>query len=79
MTHARPHDRRRFLRQILLVPAVVIALMTAAAPAAASRITASVGAAHSARTAGVVTKHASARRHRSVRFQEFGRVLRKVG
>jgi hypothetical protein len=75
VTHARTHDRGRFLRQFLLVPAAVTALMTVAAPAAASPFTGPLRAANSARTAAVVKKPAHAR-HLSPRFREFGR---KVG
>ena len=46
---ARRHDRGRVVRQVLLVPAVVMALVTAAVPAAASRVTGPMGIASSAR------------------------------
>jgi hypothetical protein len=76
MTRAQTHDRGGFSRQILLVPAVVMALLTAAAPASASRVTASARSANSARTEAVAKPPIQARSHRSVRFQQFGR---KVG
>ncbi len=47
---AQTHDRWRIVRQILLVPAVVMALMTAAPPAGAPRVTGPTGVAGSART-----------------------------
>jgi hypothetical protein len=53
MTDAQTHHRRHLARQILLVPAVVMALTTAAAPAAAARVTGPMGVAHSARTAAI--------------------------
>jgi hypothetical protein len=53
MIDAQRHDRGRVVRQVLLVPAVVMALMTAAAPAGASRVTGPTGIANSARTAVV--------------------------
>ena len=46
---ARRHDRGRVVRQVLLVPAVVMALVTAAAPAGASRVSGPMGIASSAR------------------------------
>jgi hypothetical protein len=55
MIDARRHDRGRVVRQILLVPAVVMVLMTAAAPAGASRVTGPTGIASSARTVVVAT------------------------
>jgi hypothetical protein len=63
-------------RQILLVPAIVMALMTVTAPASASRVTASARVANSARTESVAKPLAHARSHGPVRFQQFGR---KVG
>jgi hypothetical protein len=46
---ARRHDRGRVVRQVLLVPAVVMALVTAAVPAGASRVSGPMGIASSAR------------------------------
>jgi hypothetical protein len=53
MIDAQTHDRGRVVRQILLVPAVVVALMTVAAPAGAPRVTGPTGIANSARAAVV--------------------------
>jgi hypothetical protein len=55
---AQTHDFWRIVRQILLVPAVAMALMTAAAPAGAPRVTGPTGIASSARTVVVATAHA---------------------
>jgi hypothetical protein len=76
MTRAQTHDRGGWPRQIVLVPAVMLALLTAAAPASASRVTVSARTADSARSEFVANPPAHARSHRSVRFREFGR---KVG
>jgi hypothetical protein len=54
MVDAQTHDRGRVVRRILLVPAVVVALMTAAVPAGAPRVTGPTGIASSARTVVVV-------------------------
>ena len=51
MIDAQTHDRGRVVRQILLVPAVVMVLMTGAAPAGAPLVTGPTGIANSARTA----------------------------
>jgi hypothetical protein len=51
MVDARKHDRGRVVRRILLAPAVVMALVTAAAPAGASRVTGPMGITSSARAA----------------------------
>ena len=56
--------------------AVVMALMTAAAPAGASRGSGPVGVANFARTGAVAKKQAHVRGHRFLRFGGFGR---KVG
>jgi hypothetical protein len=76
VTYPRMHYRGRLLRGVLLVLAVVMALMTAAAPAGASRGSGPMGVANFARTGAIAKKQAHVRRHRSVRFREFGR---KVG
>ena len=55
MVDAQTHDRGRVVRQVLLVPAVVMALMTAAVPAGASRVTGPTGIASSARTAVIAS------------------------
>ena len=55
MVDAQAHGRGRVVRQVLLVPAVVVALMTAAAPAGEPRVTGPTGIANSARTAVVAT------------------------
>ena len=55
MIDAQTHDRGRVVRQVLLVPAVVMALMTAAVPAGASRVTGPTGIASSARAVVVAT------------------------
>jgi hypothetical protein len=55
MIDAQRHDRGRVVRQILLVPAVVMALMTAAVPAGAPRVTGPMGIASSARAAVIAT------------------------
>jgi hypothetical protein len=59
MIDAQTHDRGRVVRQILLVPAVVVALMMAAAPAGAPRVTGPTGIANSARTAVIATAPAA--------------------
>ena len=79
MVDASTHDRGRLMRQILLVLAVVMVLMTAAAPVGASPLTGPIGTANSARTAAIVKQHADARRHPSARWQRFDRRGRKVG
>jgi hypothetical protein len=53
MVDAQTHGRGRLVRQVLLVPAVVMALMTAAAPAGAPLVSGPTGIANSARTAVV--------------------------
>jgi hypothetical protein len=53
MTDEKTHHRGHLVRQILLVPAVVMVLITAAAPAGAARLTGPMGVAHSARTAAI--------------------------
>jgi len=63
-------------RKALLVPAVVMALMVAAAPAAASYLKDPAGIAKSARTAASAKELAHARSHRHQGWMEF---LRKVG
>jgi hypothetical protein len=60
MVDASTHDRRRLVRQIFLVLAVVMVLMTAAATAGASRLTGPIGTANSPRTAAIVKQHAQA-------------------
>jgi hypothetical protein len=55
MVDAQAHGRGRVVRQVLLVPAVVMALMTGAAPAGAPRVTGPTGIASSARTVVVAT------------------------
>jgi hypothetical protein len=72
MTHSSTPARGRTARQILLMPAVVMMLMVAAAPAGASRVN-HVGISKSASTAAIVKQHAHARPLRRI---EFGR---KVG
>jgi hypothetical protein len=54
MVDAQAHGRGRVVRRILLVPAVVVALMTGAAPAGAPLVTGPTGIASSARTVVVV-------------------------
>jgi hypothetical protein len=53
MIDAQTHGRGHVVRQILLVPVVVMALMTGAAPAGAPLVTGPTGIANSARTAVV--------------------------
>jgi hypothetical protein len=79
MVDASTHDRGQLVRQILLVLAVVMVLMTAAAPAGASRLTGSVGTANSARTAAIDKQHAHARQHPFLRWRVCSRRGRKVG
>ena len=79
MVDAPTHDRGRLVRQILLVLAVVMVLMTAAATAGASRLTGPIGTANSARTAAIVEQPAQARQHPSLRWRVFSRRGRKVG
>ena len=55
MVDAQTQGRGRVVRQVLLVPAVVMVLMTAAVPAGAPRVTGPTGIANSARTAVVAT------------------------
>lgn len=50
MIDAQTQHRGRVVGQILLVPALVMTLMTAAAPAGAQRVTGPMGIANSART-----------------------------
>jgi hypothetical protein len=76
VTYPRMHHRGRLLRGVLLVLAVVMALMTAAAPAGASRGSGPVGVANFARTGAIAKKQAHVRGHRFLRFGGFGR---KVG
>jgi len=66
MVDASTHDRGRLVRQILLVLAVVMVLMTAAATAGASRLTGPIGTATSPRTAAIVKQHAQGRQHPSL-------------
>jgi hypothetical protein len=77
MIGAHTHDRGRVVRQILLVAAVVMVLMTAATPAGASRVTGPIGIANSAPTAAIAKQHA--REHHSRRWQVFSCRGRKVG
>jgi hypothetical protein len=79
MIDAPTHDRARLVRQILLMPAVVMVLMTAVAPAEASLGTRPIGRTNSARTAAIAKQHAHAHRHSSRRWQEFSGQGRKVG
>lgn len=76
MTHTQTQHRGRRLRQTLLVPAVVMALMTSAAPAGAAHLVGRVGMANSAQTTSVASQHSQATSHSPLRFQAF---LRKVG
>lgn len=59
MIDAQTNDRWRLVRQILLVPAVVMALMTVAAPAGAPRVSGPMGVANSAGTAVIATAPAA--------------------
>ena len=79
MIDAATYDRGRRVRQILLMPAVMVVLMTAAAPAGASRVTGPMGIAGSARTAAIAKEHAHASRHRFRGWQVFAPKGRKVG
>lgn len=79
MIDAATYDRGRRVRQILLMPAVMVVLMTAAAPAGASRVTGPMGIAGSARTAAIAKEHAHASRHRFRGWQVFVPMGRKVG
>jgi hypothetical protein len=79
MVDASTHDRGRLMRQILIVVAVVMVLMTAAAPVGASPLTCPISTANSARTAATVKQQADARQHPSTRWREFKRRGRKVG
>jgi hypothetical protein len=76
MTFGDTHVCGRLARRSLLAPAVAIALMTAAAPAAATCVNGSMGTAQSARTGATAKSHAHAGRHHARRYMEFGR---KVG
>ena len=51
MIDGQTNDRERLVRQMLLVPAVVLVLMTVASPAGAPRVTRPMGIANSAPTA----------------------------
>jgi hypothetical protein len=73
MIDVQVHHCRRRVTQVLLVPAVVVGLMTAAVPAGASCVTGRMGFANAGRTAAIFTghaksgsKHAKAYRLRSV-------------
>jgi hypothetical protein len=66
----------RRARKALLVPAVVMALMMAAAPAGASCLNDPISIAKSARTAAIAKELGHARGHRHQGWMEF---LRKVG
>jgi hypothetical protein len=57
----QPHHRRRRLRQILLVPAVVVGLMTAAVPAGASCVSGPMATTYAGRTTPIATGHANSR------------------
>lgn len=61
MVDAQTHDRGRVVRRILLVAAVVMAVMTAAVPAGAPRVTGPMGIASSARAAVVAAALADPR------------------
>jgi hypothetical protein len=58
MVDAETRHGRHRVRHILLVPAVVVGLITAAVPAGASRVTGPMGIANAARTAVVAKGHA---------------------
>lgn len=75
MTHAPTGRGGRHLRQILLAPAVVTALIIPASPAAASSLTGRA-ATTNAGGAAVGKTHANAPRHRALPFHAWGR---KVG
>ena len=79
MINAATYDRGRGVRQILLMPAVVVVLMTAAAPAGASLVTSPMGIAGSARTAAIAKEHPHSSRHRSPGWQAVGRKGRELG
>jgi hypothetical protein len=75
MTHAPTGRRGRHLRQVLLAPAVVTALIIPASPAAASSLTGRAATTNAA-GAAVGTIHAHVPRHPVLRFHALGR---KVG
>jgi hypothetical protein len=58
MTHAQTHHRGSLVRPVLLLAAVVMTLMTAAAPAGGSRVTGAMGSATSARTVAIAAEQA---------------------
>lgn len=74
-----PHGPGRFMRQILVIPAAVVVLMTAAVPAGASSSTARVSIANTGRTAAITTQHANSLGKHAHAFRQLSGFGRKVG
>jgi hypothetical protein len=74
-----PHGPGRFMKQILVVPAAVVVLMTAAVPAGASSFIAPVSIANTGRTTAITTPRANSLGKHAHAFRHLYGLGRKVG
>jgi hypothetical protein len=79
MVDAETRHGRHRVRQILLVPAVVVVLMTAAVPAGGSSFTAPVSIANTGRTTAITKQHANSLGKHAHAFRQLSARGRKVG